>query len=305
MSKSKKYLLIKQLLTSIILALIGCTSVVFTVLYLNTFESGFCYLYSTVITAISVSIISILTVLSITFLRYKKEIVYKILSLFVVLIFLFIISLYLLKSTGLLDKFDSVEKFRLYIHSFGNGAVFLFILIQFLQVVVLPIPAFITVGAGVLLFGPFWGALYSSIGIITGSLVAFFIGRIFGFKVAKWLVGEDNLKKGLETIKGKDKLILTFMFLFPFFPDDILCFVAGITTMSKSFFLLMIVVTRIISIFASSYSMNNSIIPYNTWWGILIWILFFTFAFITMLILYKKGDAIENAIFRKKKKDRK
>lgn len=305
MSKSKKYLLIKQLLTSIILALIGCASVVFTVLYLNTFESGFCYLYSTVITAISVSIISILTVLSITFLRYKKEIVYKILSLFVVLIFLFIISLYLLKSTGLLDKFDSVEKFRLYIHSFGNGAVFLFILIQFLQVVVLPIPAFITVGAGVLLFGPFWGALYSSIGIITGSLVAFFIGRIFGFKVAKWLVGEDNLKKGLETIKGKDKLILTFMFLFPFFPDDILCFVAGITTMSKSFFLLMIVVTRIISIFASSYSMNNSIIPYNTWWGILVWILFFAFAFTVMLILYKKGDAIENAIFRKKKKDRK
>lgn len=305
MSKSKKYLLIKQLLTSIILALIGCTSVVFTVLYLNTFESGFCYLYSTVITAVSVSIISILTVLSITFLRYKKEIVYKILSLFVVLIFLSIISLYLLKSTGLLNKFDSVEKFRLYIHSFGNGAVFLFILIQFLQVVVLPIPAFITVGAGVLLFGPFWGALYSSIGIITGSLVAFFIGRVFGFKVAKWLVGEDNLKKGLETIKGKDKLILTFMFLFPFFPDDILCFVAGITTMSKSFFLVMIVATRIISIFASSYSMNNSIIPYNTWWGILIWILFFAFAFITMLILYKKGDAIENAIFRKKKKDRK
>ena len=33
-------------------------------------------------------------------------------------------------------------------------AVILFILIQFLQVVVLPIPAFITVGAGVLLFGP-------------------------------------------------------------------------------------------------------------------------------------------------------
>ena len=305
MSKSKKYLLIKQLLTSVILALVGCASVVFTVLYLDTFESGFCYLYSNTLTAVSVSLISILTVLSITFLRCKKAIVYKILSLVIILIFLSVISLYVLKTTGFLDKFDSVEKFRLYIHSFGNGAVLLFILIQFLQVVVLPIPAFITVGAGVLLFGPFWGALYSSIGIITGSLVAFFIGRIFGFKVAKWLVGEDNLKKGLDTIKGKDKLILTFMFLFPFFPDDILCFVAGITTMSKSFFLVMIVATRIISIFASSYSMNNSIIPYNTWWGILIWILFFAFAFTIMLLLYKKGDAIENAIFKKKKKDSK
>ena len=231
MSKSKKYLLIKQFLISVILALLGCVSVIFTVLYIDTFESGFCYLYSTTITAVSVSIISILTVLAITFLRHKKEIVYKILSLVVILISLSILSLYLLKNSGLLDKFDTVEKFRLYIHSFGNSAVFLFILIQFLQVVVLPIPAFITVGAGVLLFGPFCGALYSSVGIITGSIVAFFIGRIFGFKVVKWLVGEDVLNKWLSTIKGKDKLVLTFMFLFPFFPDDVLCFVAGITTM--------------------------------------------------------------------------
>lgn len=305
MSKSKKYLLIKQLLISIVLTLIGCVSVVFTALYVDTFESGFCHLYSTTITAVSVSIISVLTVLSITFLRYKKEIVYKILSLVVILVFLCITMLYVLKTTGLLDKFDTVEKFRLYIHSFGNSAVLLFVLIQFLQVVVLPIPAFITVGAGVLLFGPFWGALYSCLGIIAGSILAFFIGRIFGFKVAKWLVGEDNLKKGLKAVEGKDKLILTFMFLFPFFPDDILCFVAGITTMSKSFFIVMIIVTRIISVFASSYSMNNNIIPYDTWWGILVWILFFAFAFSIMMLVYKKGDKIEKAIFNRKEKDSK
>ena len=177
-----------------------------------------------------------------------------------------------------------------------------FILIQFLQVVVLPIPAFITVGAGVLLFGPLKGAIFSCIGIILGSIVAFFIGRIFGFKVAKWLVGEDSLNKGLNIIKGKDKIILTFMFLFPFFPDDILCFVAGITTLSPSFFIIMIIITRIISVFASSFSMNNNIIPYDTWWGILLWVIFILFTLLSMVLICKKGNKIQEFFTRKKSK---
>jgi len=302
MGKNKKMSMVKQVLFSIFIGLMGCFAVVFTVLYVNTFSDGFWFDYSEIIVAVCVSIISILTVLSITFLKYKKDVVYKLFFLLIISIFLVIISLYLLKITGFLSRFNTIEKFRKYIQSFGNYAVILFVVIQFLQVVVLPIPAFITVGAGVLLFGPLRGAFYSSIGIIVGSIVAFYIGRIFGFKVAKWLVGEDSLRKGLKTIKGKDKLILTFMFLFPFFPDDILCFVAGITTISPLFFVVMIIITRLISVFVSSFSMNNSIIPYNTWWGIVIWILFFLFTFFVMVLIYKKGDKIEKMFFRNGKK---
>ena len=302
MGKNNKISLIKQVLYSIFIGLIGCLGVIFTVLYVNTFNDGFWFNYSEIIVAICVSFISVLTVLSITFLKHKKVLIYKLFFLIVVCICVVIFLLYLLKITGFLNRFNTVEKFRNYIQSFGNYAVILFVLIQFLQVVVLPIPAFITVGAGVLLFGPFRGGLYSSIGIIFGSIVAFYIGRIFGFKVAKWLVGQDNLKKGLKAIKGKDRLILTFMFLFPFFPDDILCFVAGITTISPLFFIIMIIVTRLISVFASSYSMNNSIIPYNTWWGVAIWISFFLFTFFVMILIYKKGDKIEKRFFSYKKK---
>ena len=211
-------------------------------------------------------------------------------------------SLYLLKILGFLDKIDSVEKLRKYIASFGGYALMLFVLIQFLQVVVLPIPSFITVGAGVLLFGPLKSAIFSCLGIILGSIVAYFIGRIFGFKVAKWLVGEESLNKGLKIIKGKDKIIITFMFLFPFFPDDILCFVAGITTMGPTFFIVMIIVTRFISIFAASYSMNNSIIPYNTWWGILIWILFIAITISLSILVYKNGEKFEKMFSKKTKK---
>lgn len=305
MIKNKKFDLIKKILVGVSISLVGCLGVIFSVLYIDTFNCGFCYDYSAMITGISVAIIAILTSLTITFANTARKIIYKLFLLIVICLVIVVISLYILKTSGFLTKIDSVEKFRNYISSFGNNAIILFTLIQFLQVVVLPIPAFITVGAGVLLFGPLKGAIFSCVGIILGSIVAFYIGRIFGFKVAKWLVGESELNKGLKMIKGKDKIILTFMFLFPFFPDDILCFVAGITTMSSTFFLFMIVITRIISVFASSYSINNSIIPYNTWWGLLLWALFISFTIFAMIFICKKGEKIEKFFQKRKKKNNK
>ena len=117
---------------------------------------------------------------------------------------------------------------------------------------------------------------------------------MFGYKVAGWLVGKENLDKGLELVKGKDKVILTFMFLFPFFPDDVLCFVAGLSSMSVPYYIVMITITRIINIVVSAYSVNGSIIPYNTWWGILLWIAVFILVAALCYVIYKHGDKIEN-----------
>lgn len=301
MKKIKKFALVKEILQIIAISLIGVAGIVFTVLYIDTFIDGFCYKYSTLFTAVSVGLISILTILTVFFFRRSNEFVYKLFFLFIIGIALIMAILYFLKNSGFIDKIDTVSDFRKYIESYSHYAVILFILLQFLQVIILPIPSFITVGAGVLLFGPLKGALYSCIGIILGSIVAFLVGRIFGVKVAKWLIGEDSVNKGLKIIKGKDRAVLTFMFLFPFFPDDILCFVAGITTMSSSFFIIMIIIVRIITVFISSYSMNNNIIPYDTWWGIILWIMFFIFTIFMTVLIYKKGDRIEKFLFKRKK----
>lgn len=301
MYNSKRLNLFKEILYITLIALVGCAGIVFTVLYIDTFNDGFWYEYSSVITAVSVSIISVLTVFTITFFGKEKSFVFKLLFLFVSFLSVTTIFMYIIKITGLLDKVDTVEDFRKFISGFGAYAVLLFILIQFLQVVVLPIPSFVTVGAGVLLFGPFLGSIYSCVGIIIGSLFAFVLGRVFGVKIARWLIGEDTLKKWLNKIKGKDKLVLTFMFLFPFFPDDVLCFVCGVTSMSSIFFVVMIFIVRIITVFVSSYSMNNSLIPYDTWWGILLWIAFFIGVLTASYLIYKKGDVLEKLLKRKTK----
>ncbi len=301
MRKSNVKPRIKSVLQMILIALLGCFCVVFAVLYIETFNNGFWFDYSIPVTAIIVSIISTVTILTIVFFAKSKSFIYKLFFITIILILFTAASLYFLKLYGFLDKINSVGEFRVYINSFGSYAVVLFILIQFLQVVILPIPSFITVGAGVLLFGPLKGAFFSCVGIILGSILAYYVGKFFGVKVAEWLVGADNLKKWLKFINGKDKIVLTFMFLFPFFPDDVLCFVAGITTISPIFFVVMIIITRIITIFISSYSLNNSIIPYNTWWGVLLWVIFFILTATFTIFIYKKGDKIERFFTKKKK----
>ena len=292
--KKDKIEILKTVLSCSVIVVLGAAAIVFGLLYMNLTNISFLERHTSLIETLFIIIIGLITIISVVCQLSDKKFVYRLTFLTLILMTAALAVLYVIQITGLWDKIDSVEDLRNYVSGFGGYAVFIFIAIQFLQVVVLPIPGFITVSVGVLLFGAFRGSVYSVIGIVSASIVAFFIGRVFGYKVAGWLVGKENLDKGLELVKGKDKVILTFMFLFPFFPDDVLCFVAGLSSMSVPYYIVMITITRIINIVVSAYSVNGSIIPYNTWWGILLWIAVFILVAALCYVIYKHGDKIEN-----------
>ena len=298
---------IKEILSLFIIAAFGITSLIFAVLYADSCKSGFIYQYSDVLKICAVGVITLITVAGIVFFELKVDLIYKSCYIAVILIALALILLYVLNVTGVMSTIKSVEELRAYIESMGSGMPGVFVALQFLQVVILPIPAVLSITVGVLLFGPLKAAILSFIGILAGSVVAFFIGRVLGYKVAAWLVGKENLDKAIRSVKGKDRAVLTFMFWFPFFPDDLLCFVAGLSSMSKRFFLIMITIVRAITIFISCYAYNNSLIPYDTWWGILIWVAFFALTIALTVLIYKKGVKIENYFkqkFAKRRKDK-
>ncbi len=292
--KKDKIEILKTVLSCSVIAVLGAAAIVFGLLYMNLTNISFLERHKRLVETLFIIIIGLVTIISVVCQLSDKKFVYRLTFLTLILMTAALAVLYVIQITGLWDKIDSVEDLRNYVSGFGGYAVFIFIAIQFLQVVVLPIPGFITVSVGVLLFGAFRGSVYSVIGIVSASIVAFFIGRVFGYKVAGWLVGKENLDKGLELVKGKDKVILTFMFLFPFFPDDVLCFVAGLSSMSVPYYIVMITITRIINIVVSAYSVNGSIIPYNTWWGILLWIAVFILVAALCYVIYRHGDKIEN-----------
>ncbi|MBO5335312.1 MAG: TVP38/TMEM64 family protein [Clostridia bacterium] len=177
---------------------------------------------------------------------------------------------------------------------------FIYILVQIIQVLFLPIPGAISILAGLQIFGALLTGVYSYIGIVLGSLTAFGIGRRWGNKGAAWLIGEETLEAWKKKMQGKDNLLLTAMFLLPFFPDDILCFVAGVSTMSSRYFILMMLATRLFSVFTTCYSIEW--IPVDTWWGLLIWGVLFALMATAFILLYKNIEKVNNFMKNKRKK---
>lgn len=287
---------IKTVMNIIALLVSGVLSVVFTVLFFNISTNAFISKYKTLIIITAAVIIAGLTIASVIFVIKNKPVVYKSLMLILGTIAVVMVAVYFLTVTGILDKIRSIDELRKYVASFGGLAAVIYIIMNILQVVVLPIPGFVAVAVGVALFGPFKATLYAFIGIMVGSVIAYFIGKYLGYNVVKWLVGQETLDKWLNAVKNKDRIILTFMFVFPMFPDDVLCFVAGMSSMSTRYFLIMLTVSRILSIVTTAYSVNGSLIPYTTWWGLLIWAVIIVITVCVMILLYKKGDKVERKI---------
>ncbi|MGN1062576.1 MAG: TVP38/TMEM64 family protein, partial [Candidatus Scatosoma sp.] len=226
-----------------------------------------------------------------------KNVAYRSLVSFFVLLLFMLTVLLIMQKTGLFYVIRSEELFRDYMRRAGALMPLLYIFFQFLQVVVLPVPAFVSTAAGVALFGPFKAALCSFVGIISGSLVAFFIGRKIGYKAVAWMVGKEDLDKWLKKVKGKDNFLLTAMFVLPLFPDDILCFVSGLSSMTWQYFVVMITLARAMGIAATCYSVN--FIPFNTWWGVLIWCALIALIVVSFIAMYKNLDAL-NEFFKKR-----
>ncbi len=214
-------------------------------------------------------------------------------SLVIFLIVAFLVAMYfILKATGWWEYVNSVEKLKNLILGLGFYGRVVFVVFQFLQVTFIPIPSPILVVAGSLIYGPFQAGLLSLAGILLGSAVAFALGRSFGKKIVVFMVGKESCEKWTKFLSnGKYSFVL--MMLLPFFPDDILCLVAGLTDMSWLFFMITQLVTRPIGIFLTSYFTSGQIIPYHGW-GLIVWAVFFVFVVISIYLSTKYKPQIEN-----------
>jgi uncharacterized membrane protein YdjX (TVP38/TMEM64 family) len=132
-----------------------------------------------------------------------------------------------------------------FILSFGAYSPLAFILLQVAQVVVAPIPGGAIEFLGGYLFGVKAGLIYSMIGLMLGSWLAFSLARIF----EKWAVEKFVSPKTMEKFDyliGHEGAILSFLlFLIPVFPKDALCYILGLTPMHLGVFLIISTIGRI------------------------------------------------------------
>jgi uncharacterized membrane protein YdjX (TVP38/TMEM64 family) len=131
------------------------------------------------------------------------------------------------------------EAIKSYILSWGMAAPVVFTGIQILQVVLAPIPGEATGFIGGYLFGALNGFLYSSIGLATGSLINFGIGRLLGKQFIRKLIPDSQIKKLDKLVHRQGAIVLFICFLFPGFPKDYLCLFLGISDIPFKLFFVM------------------------------------------------------------------
>lgn len=199
--------------------------------------------------------------------------------------------------TGVMAMLGSATNLEEFVRKTGVWGPLIYILIQAAQVTLIPIPSTITVIAGMAIFSMVEVVIYSTVGMIIGSVIAFSLGRIFGVKLVVWLVGEKSFNRYQKIIKGRDKTMLFMMFLLPVFPDDLLCLLAGITTMSFGTFFAMQIISRPIGICMSSLGGLMIKIPFEGWY-IALWVFFILFIVLMFVFVWKYSGKIEDKIVK-------
>lgn len=140
-----------------------------------------------------------------------------------------------------------------YIRRLGLIAPIIFILLQITQVLIPIIPGGISAIVGVLVFGPILGFIYNYIGLIIGSIISYYLAKRYGINLIRKIFKESTINKYLN----KDKFTKLFLIaiILPYFPDDLLCYIAGINNIKFKNFIIIILLGRPISLLFTSIFM--------------------------------------------------
>ena len=174
----------------------------------------------------------------------KRIIPWQKICQYMIPLFLLVLAALLIKS--FLDgNFHSIESFQEYIRSFGVFGPLILILVQLSQVVLPILPAAVGYAAGAVLFGWAGGFLCNYIGVSIGSILAFYLARRYGSSFVRRHVSQASYDKYFHWTQKKGFLwfLIASIFL-PVAPDDLICFLAGLTAISAKKFCIIILVLK-------------------------------------------------------------
>lgn len=184
------------------------------------------------------------------FLNYKcgdfmdRKKVFKILTNLISILITIGIIIFIIYGTKS-GIFKSRDVLVSYISNYGIFGPIIFIFIQIIQVVFPVIPGGASCFAGVLAFGGIMGFVYNYIGLCIGSICSYLLAKKYGMKIINFFFKEETVNKYIKYVKSKkfDKVFAWGIFL-PGAPDDLLCYISGISSMSFKKFLLIILLGK-------------------------------------------------------------
>ncbi len=223
-----------------------------------------------------------------TLMRNKKKIVK-----------FFLIAVPLIAIWGLLwmifnpkDFYAIQSNSRDFIAKFGAFGPAIFVLMQAGQVIVTPISHYSMGALGGFLYGTYLGTILNYVGRIIGHIAAFAIARRFGRKIVERFVDEETMRKYDYYVSGEEAptrqlLILFLIYGLPFFPDDEVSYLIGLSKMKFKYFLIANIFGHVTGSLHLAYLGSGINVKDFLFWGPFV-ISFFGFILIYFLLRSKR-----------------
>lgn len=125
--------------------------------------------------------------------------------------------------------FSNQERFQEQVKRFGPWGPLVSIGLNVAQVLAAPVPGQIVGLANGYLYGIWLGTFYSMVGLALGRAMAMALGRWFGRPLVTRLVNPVQLARWDRIASHQGPAFFFLVFLLPFLPDDLVCFLIGLS----------------------------------------------------------------------------
>jgi uncharacterized membrane protein YdjX (TVP38/TMEM64 family) len=149
---------------------------------------------------------------------------------------------------------------RTFVNTFGPLAPLVYISIFALQILIAPFPGqFMGIMSGYL-FGPFWGSLYSIVGLAVGAGLAVGIARKYGQPLVERFFEGDQVRQWERKLRMRSPVTWGLLFLFPV--PDFVFYVAGLSRVPFRGLLIAVIAGRSVGlIFANVIGYLSATLP--------------------------------------------
>lgn len=145
----------------------------------------------------------------------------------------------------------TIQDVQTFLAGLGNWGYVLFILIQVVTNVflfIIPGQTLQFIALGLLLYSPLETFSLVLIGMIIASFINFMIGRLLGKNFVMRIIGEETYLKYQSKLATKAYIYYPIMMLLPFFPDDEVTLLVGLTKMNVFYFIIVTTLTRAVGV---------------------------------------------------------
>lgn len=176
------------------------------------------------------------------------------------------VAVCLFNAFGLWDKLRDVDALAAWINSKGSLSILVYAAFVLCSVLFLPVPSTVMNYLAAVLFDKAWVTfLVTTAATLVGSFICYFLGKVFGKRIVIWLAGKEKAKKYSRVVNENGKPLIVAMLLLPFFPDDVICLLAGASGIGFAFFAVACILARPVMIAVVSFLGKSATEAMDSW----------------------------------------